>query len=106
VVVVVSERTSSAAEIFTAALKQHHRAKVIGTETCGCVLAVRMHHNLPDGGELAVSELDFRTAEGTRLEGEGIEPDTAVKQSRQNIYARRDSTLEFAYSSLRRSAHH
>jgi len=33
---------------------------------------------LPDGGLLDVSELDYRTAAGVRLEGHGIKPDEAV----------------------------
>lgn len=106
IIILASERTSSAAEIFISSLQKTNRAVVIGTHTCGCVLAVRMHHALPDGGELAVSELDFRTADGERLEGEGIQPDTTVNQTRQMIYAGRDPVLEAAVSRLRRSAHH
>ena len=45
------------------------------TETCGCVLAVRTRHLLPDGGLLDVSEMDYETARGDRLEGNGIKPD-------------------------------
>jgi carboxyl-terminal processing protease len=70
-----SERTASAAEIFVEALRVSRRATIIGTETCGCVLAVRTRHLLPDGGLLDVSELDYETAEGHRLEGHGLKPD-------------------------------
>jgi carboxyl-terminal processing protease len=106
IVILASERTSSAAEIFISALRQAHRASVIGAQTCGCVLAVRMHHALPDGGELAVSELDYKTATGNRLEGSGIQPDTPVSQTRQEIYAGHDAALESAFSRVRRNAHH
>ena len=74
-VVLTSENTSSAAEIMVAALQAKHRAQVIGTGTCGCVLAIRNRHALPDGGVLDVSEFDYRTATGLRLEGAGIKPD-------------------------------
>jgi carboxyl-terminal processing protease len=106
IIILASERTSSAAEIFISSLQKTNRAVVLGTHTCGCVLAVRMHHALPDGGELAISEMDFRTADGERLEGEGIQPDTTVNQTRQMIYAGRDQVLEAAVSRLRRNAHH
>src|SRR4051794_6024310 len=49
-IVLTSERTSSAAEIFLNALKQANRVTIMGSQTCGCVLAVRTHHALPDGG--------------------------------------------------------
>src|SRR6185503_2732231 len=46
-VVLTSERTASAAEIFVEALRVSRRATIIGTQTCGCVLAVRTRHLLP-----------------------------------------------------------
>jgi carboxyl-terminal processing protease len=95
-VVLTSESTSSAAEILVAALQAKHRARVIGTETCGCVLAIRNRHALPDGGVLDVSEFDYRTAAGLRLEGSGIKPDTLMKFTRTDIYSRRDAALELA----------
>jgi carboxyl-terminal processing protease len=106
IIILASERTSSAAEIFISALQQAHRASVVGSQTCGCVLAVRTHHALPDGGELAVSELDYQTATGNRLEGTGIKPDAPVSQTRQDIYAGHDAALESALNRIRRSAHH
>ena len=99
-VVLTSERTASAAEIFVAALKASGRASVIGSETCGCVLAIRTRHALPDGGLLDVSELDFRTAAGTRLEGHGVRPDEFVQIQRADLYSGRDRALELALRRL------
>src|SRR6185295_14401347 len=56
-VVLTSESTSSAAEIMASALQTKRGARVIGSATCGCVLAIRSRHALPDGGVLDVSEL-------------------------------------------------
>jgi carboxyl-terminal processing protease len=95
-VVLTSESTSSAAEIMVAALQKKHRARVIGSATCGCVLAIRHRHPLPDGGLLDVSEFDYHTADGVRLEGLGIKPDEAVPLKRNDIYSRRDTVLEVA----------
>jgi len=95
-VVLTSENTSSAAEIMVAALQAKRRAQVIGTGTCGCVLAIRSRHALPDGGVLDVSEFDYRTANGQRLEGAGIKPDQLVVNSRDDIYSRYDRALEMA----------
>ncbi|HET6855180.1 MAG TPA: S41 family peptidase [Pyrinomonadaceae bacterium] len=101
IVVLTSETTSSAAEILAAALQSKGRARVIGTGTCGCVLAIRNRHALPDGGVLDVSEFDYRTAGGVRLEGAGIKPDELSPLKRSDIYSRRDRTLERALDSLK-----
>lgn len=95
-VVLTSENTSSAAEILASTLQQQRRARVIGNLTCGCVLAIRNRHTLPDGGVLDVSEFDYKTAEGIRLEGVGITPNETTTTTRADLYAKRDSTLERA----------
>ena len=101
VVILTSERTSSAAEIFVAAMKDARRAITLGTPTCGCVLAIRRHHTLPDGGELDVSEMDYRTASGTRLEGTGIAPDEKIPLDIKDLRAGRDRVLEQAIQLLK-----
>jgi carboxyl-terminal processing protease len=100
-IVLTSERTSSAAEIFVAALKEARRATLLGQDTCGCVLAIRRRHTLPDGGELDISEMDYRTAEGARLEGTGLAPDEKIPLDRQDLRARRDRAIERAIELLR-----
>jgi carboxyl-terminal processing protease len=99
-VILVSERTSSAAEILTAALKSARRGKVIGSETCGCVLAIRNPHTLPDGGTLDVSELDYKTSLGVRLEENGVVPDEEIVVRRTDLYSKRDPALERAFQIL------
>jgi len=101
--VLTSENTSSAAEILVAALQTRRRARVIGTETCGCVLAIRSRHSLPDGGLLDVSEFDYRTAEGVRLQDVGIKPDETVTLNRGAIYSRRDQAMDSARTFLKNS---
>ena len=102
VVVLASERTSSAAEIFIAALKATGRARIIGVETCGCVLAIRHRHTLPDGGLLDVSEMDYQTPSGQRLERQGVKPDQAVTVDRIDLYAERDRAMELALIELKK----
>jgi carboxyl-terminal processing protease len=93
VVVLTSARTASAAEIFAAALRENNRARIIGEATCGCVLGVRQRHLLPDGGALDLSELDFHTANGTRLEGTGLTPDETIMPMRVDLTNGRDPAL-------------
>jgi carboxyl-terminal processing protease len=104
-VVLTSENTSSAAEILAAALQSKGGARVIGTGTCGCVLAIRNRHALPDGGILDVSEFDYRTAGGVRLEGAGIKPDELSPLKRSDIYSRHDRALELAKDFLAKTNH-
>lgn len=101
VVVLTSARTASAAEIFAAALQETKRARVIGEHTCGCVLAIRRRHTLPDGGLLDISEMDFRTARHTRLEGAGVTPDEFVSPTRRDLSDGRDPALARALSWLK-----
>lgn len=100
VVVLSSERTSSAAEIFIAALRASGRAMIIGSETCGCVLAIRHRHELPDGGLLDVSEMDYQTSAGERLEKHGIKPDELVFIQRSDLYSNRDRAIDRAVLQL------
>ncbi|HEX8142241.1 MAG TPA: S41 family peptidase [Pyrinomonadaceae bacterium] len=101
VVILTSEKTSSAAEIFVATVRERNRAVVIGGPTCGCVLAIRRRHNLPDGGALDISEMDYRTATGKRLEGTGITPDEHVALDLTDLRARRDRAMERAIERLK-----
>lgn len=100
-VVLTSERTSSAAEIFVAEVRASRRAIVVGTETCGCVLAIRTRHQLPDGGILDISELDYQTASGERLEKNGVKPDTSLSLTREDLYSNRDRVMEMALRKLK-----
>jgi carboxyl-terminal processing protease len=101
VVVLTSARTASASEIFVAALKESSRATVVGEQTCGCVLAIRTRHALPDGGLLDVSEMDYRTARGLRLEGVGLVPDETITPTREDIEHARDAPLLRAITILK-----
>jgi len=101
VVILTSEKTSSAAEIFVATIRESGRAVVIGGPTCGCVLAIRRRHTLPDGGALDVSEMDYRTATGERLEGRGLMPDERITLDLSDLRARRDRALERAIERLK-----
>jgi carboxyl-terminal processing protease len=101
VVVLTGARTASASEVFVAALKEGGRARVVGEKSCGCVLGIRRRHTLPDGGILDISEMDYRTAAGRRLEGAGIEPDEQVAPTRRDLQTGRDAALERAVEILK-----
>lgn len=80
VVVLVDHDTASASEIVTAALQDHHRAKVVGTRTFGKGVFQQVQP-LPNGGALDITVGEFFTPNGRNLggggvkEGKGITPD-------------------------------
>lgn len=104
VIILTSARTASASEVFIAALKERGRASTVGENTCGCVLGIRRPHTLPDGGTLEISEVDFRTIGGTRLEGIGLTPDEQLPPTRQDLRAGRDRALKRALEILEATA--
>ncbi|HEV7893939.1 MAG TPA: S41 family peptidase [Pyrinomonadaceae bacterium] len=101
VVILTNARTASAAEVFAAAMRERRRALVVGEQTCGCVLGIRRRHVLPDGGVLDVSEMDYRTAAGSRLEGAGVAPDMQVAPTLEDLRRGRDRALTLALELLK-----
>jgi C-terminal peptidase prc len=101
VVILTSARTASAAEVFAAAMRERGRALVVGEQTCGCVLGIRRRHVLPDGGVLDISEMDYRTAAGSRLEGTGVRPDMEVAPTLEDLRRGRDRALTLALELLK-----
>jgi len=101
VVVLTAPRTASAAEVFAAALRESGRARVVGETTCGCVLGIRRRHTLADGGVLDISEMDYRTAGGVRLEGAGVRPDEELAPTRADLRRGRDRALRRAVEILK-----
>ncbi|MEP7336800.1 MAG: S41 family peptidase [Acidobacteriota bacterium] len=104
-IVLVSSRSASGSEIFAAAMQERKRALVVGTNptTCGCLLGVSRTLKLSDGGKLNISDTDYRTAQGHRIEGLGVKPDQQIEVRIADLIAGRDRTLEEAVDSLGRA---
>ncbi|HQR31561.1 MAG TPA: S41 family peptidase [Blastocatellia bacterium] len=105
VVVLVSSRSASGAEIFAAAMQERKRALVIGSNpsTCGCLLGVSRTIKLFDGGKLNISDTDYRSAYGRRIEGIGVKPDKQIETKIKDLIDSRDRVLEAAVESIGRS---
>ncbi len=104
-IVLVSARSASGSEIFAAAMQERKRAMIIGGSptTCGCLLGVSRTLKLLDGGKLNISDTDYRTAMGRRIEGSGIKPDLQFESRMADLLAGRDRTLELAVDQLGRA---
>src|SRR5215813_5982253 len=104
-VVLVSARSASGSEIFAAAMQERKRAIIVGASptTCGCLLGVSRTLRLLDGGKLNVSDTDYRTAMGRRIEGSGIKPDLRYETRITDLLLNRDRTLEIGIDQLGRT---
>jgi carboxyl-terminal processing protease len=100
VVILIDEITASAAEVFASGFQENLRAKVIGEQSCGCVLD-RDSKKVKGGGVLYYSHLVYMSSKGRKLEGAGIVPDKTVKPTIAGLQQGRDLILEEAESILR-----
>jgi hypothetical protein len=81
-VVLVNDATTSAAELLAGALKDNHRALLVGSTTFGQGL-VHSVQTLSDGSGLVVAIAHFKTPSGQEVHRKGIEPDLRVEAPRQ-----------------------
>ena len=104
-VVLVSNRSASGSEIFAGAIQERKRGIIVGSNpaTCGCLLGVSRTLRLDDGGKLNISDTDYRTAFGKRIEGVGIQPDQRVEIRISDLLAGKDSVLESSLYHLSRN---
>jgi carboxyl-terminal processing protease len=93
--------SASASEATAAALQSTGRATVVGEASCGCLLAFMGYAAVPGGGQLAYSEIGFKTIKGDGIEGRGVIPDVAVSRTIEDIRSSRDRALEAAQATLR-----
>ena len=100
VVALIGGGSASSAEIFAQVLKHYERATLIGRSTAGVVIASRKFR-LSDGGEIQIGLHDFQTLDGSRLEGNGVEPDVEIERSLSDIREGYDADLDAAVEWLR-----
>lgn len=76
-VVLVDERTISAAEVLAAAVQDHGRGILVGETTIGKGTSFRWFE-LSDGSGLYIKHAYWKTPSGRNIDGVGIEPDIVV----------------------------
>ena len=76
-IVLVDDRSASAAEIVAAALQENNRASVVGERTFGKG-SVQTVIPLADGGALKLTTSEYFTPSGRSIDGTGVEPDLVV----------------------------
>lgn len=101
VVILVSEYSASATEVFAAGMQDSGRATLVGSQSCGCVLGITHDRVMKGGGVLEISEVLWFSPKGRKLEGEGVIPDKVVAPTIASLRERRDLVPEEGEKILR-----
>lgn len=99
VLLLVDEGSASASEIFSGALKDYHKAKLIGTRTFGKGMVQKIIP-MPNQTGLNLTIAKYLTPLGHDINKKGIAPDVEVKLSEKDILLRNDVQLKKAKSIL------
>lgn len=99
VVILVDEDSASSSEVFTVSMQETARARVIGRQTCGCVLN-QWTKKEKGGGTLGWSARAYSSPQGHVLEGTGVIPEEMVALRISDLRQGRDVALEAAETAL------
>ncbi|HEY7294670.1 MAG TPA: S41 family peptidase, partial [Dehalococcoidia bacterium] len=100
-VVLVDDGSASSSELFASAVQQYHDGLVVGTKTCGCLMAAQFFP-LADqqaGMEVAVQGV-LSPVSQQPVEKVGITPDRSVEPDARALADGRDPQLEAALQAL------
>jgi carboxyl-terminal processing protease len=104
VVILIDSHSASSSEVFAAGMQDTQRAKIIGSQSCGCVLGIAKPRVMKGGGVLEMSEVLWFTPKGRKLEGTGIVPDHVVMPTVADLQRKRDPVLMEADRTLVKAA--
>ena len=99
IVLLVSDSTSSAAEVFAAAVQHYRAGVVIGTKTAGCA-GVSSRVELSDGSFLNVTARKVLAPGGVEISRVGVVPGEVVEVTRKQLREGKDPQLERALERL------
>ncbi|HEU4652833.1 MAG TPA: S41 family peptidase [Steroidobacteraceae bacterium] len=89
VIVLVNSGSASASEIVAGALKDHHRATLLGQQTYGKG-SVQTVMPLSDGHALKLTTSKYFTPSGVSIHGKGITPDVLVDEKELSAHLNKD----------------
>ncbi len=104
VAVLVDAHSASSSEVFAAGMQDTQRAKIFGSQSCGCVLGIARPRVMKGGGVLEMSEVLWFSPKGRKLEGTGIIPDRVVVPTMFDLQRGRDAVLAEADKNLVKSS--
>ena len=94
-IVLTNERTASAAELFTQALRDYNAAKSVGTTTYGKGV-MQVTHSLKDGSAVRITVAQYNPPKSPNYDGIGIKPDyeVALTEEQTKNFANLDETTD------------
>lgn len=95
VVILVDNTSASATEILAGAMKDYHRAKLVGTRTYGKGMVQKIIP-MPNETGLNLTIAKYLTPHGSDINKRGISPDLRVNFTKRDLETRTDSQLEKA----------
>ena len=99
VVILVDETSASATEIFAGAMKDYHKAKLVGTKTYGKGMVQKIIP-MPNETGLNLTIARYLTPNGADINKRGISPDYKVHFTKNDMETKTDSQLERAKEML------
>ncbi len=99
VVVLINKGSASASEIFSGAMKDNHRAVIIGEQSFGKGL-VQEINKLPYDAGINITIQKYLTPNGTDINKKGITPDIVVELTEENVKNKDDIQLKKAIEVL------
>ena len=99
ILILVDGNSASASEIFSGALKDYHKATLIGTKTFGKGMVQKIIP-MPNETGINLTIAKYLTPSGHDINKKGISPDIEVKVNRKDIIAGKDLQLAKAKSIL------
>lgn len=95
IILLVNGTSASASEILSGAMKDYHKAKIIGTKTFGKGMVQKIIA-MPNATGLNLTIAKYLTPKGKDINKKGISPDIEVKFTQKDITAKKDIQLEKA----------
>lgn len=95
VVILVDGASASASEILSGALKDHHKAVLVGTRTFGKGMVQRIIP-LPNSTGLNLTIAKYLTPNGSDINKKGITPDYVVNYTEKDVISHKDPQREKA----------
>ncbi len=99
-VVLINKGSASASEILSGALKDNHRATIVGEQSFGKGL-VQEINRLPDDAGMNITIQRYLTPSGADIHKKGITPDVVVELTKENAEAKDDVQLKKAIEILK-----
>ncbi len=103
-IILTSKFSASGSELFASSLQELGRAKIVGEQSCGCLLGISRKHSLKDGSELHISDIGFVSPNGNIYEKIGVTPDVVIDQTIKDLQGGIDRGMSEAEKLLEDSA--